>query len=335
MIEFGNTLRAAREAKGYTVAQIAETTHLAPASIEDLEREDFTRIPAPIYGRGFVKLYCEAVGLDPKPLVAEFMEIYNGNHDTTIRERPIAGAPKPETPAAPEPPIQKSPIPPPEPQPEPTPEPALTPKYETDLFGMQTTAAPEPPPAPKPKPVAVPEPPPPEPEPVTAPEPPPASKPEPIAAPKQEPLPTMDDLFGMPTAEPAHESPRLSRYAAPVSQSQVSDSSSSFLSPSLWRITILFCAAIVILWLGFLGLRSLYRATSTTGDVQPEPDDVKTTEQSEPAKPAAEKTPPPTVKPTADKTPPPAVTTKPVAQKPAKPAASTRTPQSIPALYID
>ena len=145
----------------------------------------------------------------------------------------------------------------------------------------------------------------------------------------------MDDLFGMPTAEPAHESPRLSRYAAPVSQSQVSDSSSSFLSPSLWRITILFCAAIVILWLGFLGLRSLYRATSTTGDVQPEPGDVKTTEQSEPAKPAAEKTPPPTVKPTADKTPPPAVTTKPVAQKPAKPAASTRTHQSIPALYID
>ena len=101
MIEFGATLRAAREAKGYTVAQIAEITHMAPSTVDDLEREDFSRIAAPIYGRGFVKLYCEAVGLDPKPIVAEFMDIYNGNRDTTIKERPVqppAQPPKAEPP---------------------------------------------------------------------------------------------------------------------------------------------------------------------------------------------------------------------------------------------
>ena len=64
MIEFGKTLRAAREAKGYTVSQLAEATRLMHQVVEDLENENFTRIPAPIYGRGFVKLYCEAVGLD-------------------------------------------------------------------------------------------------------------------------------------------------------------------------------------------------------------------------------------------------------------------------------
>ena len=37
MIEFGATLRAAREAKGYTIAQVAEATHMAPSTVEDLE----------------------------------------------------------------------------------------------------------------------------------------------------------------------------------------------------------------------------------------------------------------------------------------------------------
>ena len=75
-MEFGKSLREAREAKGYTVAQIAETTHIMPSVIEGLENEDFSRIAAPIYGRGFVKLYCEAVGLEPKPMVDEFMNFF-------------------------------------------------------------------------------------------------------------------------------------------------------------------------------------------------------------------------------------------------------------------
>lgn len=106
MIEFGKTLRLAREAKGYTVSQLAEITRMIHQTIEDLENENFTRIAAPIYGRGFVKLYCEAVGLDPKPMVAEFMEIFSGNRELGIKERVPAPEPKlkaePETVSAPE-----------------------------------------------------------------------------------------------------------------------------------------------------------------------------------------------------------------------------------------
>ena len=89
-MEFGKSLRNAREAKGYTIAQIAERTHMLSAIVEGLENEDFSRIAAPIYGRSFVRLYCEAVGLEPKPFVDEFMEILNGNHAPAIRERPSA-----------------------------------------------------------------------------------------------------------------------------------------------------------------------------------------------------------------------------------------------------
>ena len=101
MMEFGKSLRNAREAKGYTIAQIAETTHMLSSIVEGLENEDFSRIAAPIYGRSFVRLYCEAVGLEPKPFVDEFMEILNGNHAPAIKERPIASAePAPEEPDA-------------------------------------------------------------------------------------------------------------------------------------------------------------------------------------------------------------------------------------------
>ena len=113
MMEFGKSLRAAREAKGFTVLQLAETTHLAPSVVENLENEDFSHIAAPIYGRGFVKLYCEAVGLAPKPMIDQFMHLLNRTTEPRIRERPVA----PEAPAATsENPPEDEPIPEPPPQ---------------------------------------------------------------------------------------------------------------------------------------------------------------------------------------------------------------------------
>ena len=76
-MSLGSTLRAAREACGMTTSELAARTHMLVQIVEGIENEDFRRIPAPIYGRGFIKLYCEAVKIDPKPLQAEFMELYN------------------------------------------------------------------------------------------------------------------------------------------------------------------------------------------------------------------------------------------------------------------
>lgn len=145
MIEFGKTLKDAREAAGLSIQQIAERTHMMSAMIEDLENERFNRIVAPIYGRGFVKLYCEAVGLDPKPLVTEFMEIFTGTRSPTIRERVIVNTPAPEV-AAPAP--EPEPVIEPEvaPAPEviaPAPEPELTPEPE---FKLESDPPPKTPP---------------------------------------------------------------------------------------------------------------------------------------------------------------------------------------------
>ena len=112
MIEFGKTLRTAREAKGLTPGQIAERTHMLVQTVEGLEREDFSKIVAPIYGRGFVKLYCEAVGLEPKPLVDAFMEIYSGSRGASAaKPAPDTPPPAPQKPVVTEPPpVSAAPI---------------------------------------------------------------------------------------------------------------------------------------------------------------------------------------------------------------------------------
>ena len=141
-MEFGKSLREAREAKGYTIAQVAETTHIMTSVIEGLENDDFSRIAAPIYGRGFVKLYCQAVGLEAKPFVDEFMAIMNGEHEIKIRERPVARTDEP--------------VPAPAPAPA-NPAPPREPVAEQDLFTQDEPAfAPNPTPAPEPIPAAEP-----------------------------------------------------------------------------------------------------------------------------------------------------------------------------------
>ena len=241
MMEFGKSLRAAREAKGLTVCQIAEQTHLAPRTIELLENEDFSHIAAPIYGRGFVKLYCEAVGLEARPFVDEFMEIFNGNRDTEIRERPTAEIS--ETPKAP----------------------ASEPETVPASTDVAEPVASEPPPEPQADLFDA------------APETPDASAPESL-------LPEQDE-------------PTLSRYAAPVRQSYAS----ATLPPAFWRIGILALAALALLILIGISIRSLYRATTST-----------------PAKqaPVAEKASAPVRTPTAVPT-------------------AARTPQQLPSLYVD
>ena len=44
MIEFGKTLREAREAKGLSISQVAETTRIMHSIIDGLENENFSGI---------------------------------------------------------------------------------------------------------------------------------------------------------------------------------------------------------------------------------------------------------------------------------------------------
>ena len=103
MSSLGNILRQAREAKGLTQSQVASQTRILVQIIDDIENEDFHRIAAPIYGRGFVRLYAECVDLDPQPLIREFMDIYEGRRAPTVLVRAIPTEAPMESMSVPEP----------------------------------------------------------------------------------------------------------------------------------------------------------------------------------------------------------------------------------------
>lgn len=60
----GERLRAAREAKGLSLEDIAAQTRIPRRHLESLEIGDWERLPAPTYTTGFAKSYASAVGLD-------------------------------------------------------------------------------------------------------------------------------------------------------------------------------------------------------------------------------------------------------------------------------
>lgn len=60
----GERLRAAREAKGLSLEDVAAQTRIPRRHLESLEQGEWDRLPAPTYSIGFAKSYASAVGLD-------------------------------------------------------------------------------------------------------------------------------------------------------------------------------------------------------------------------------------------------------------------------------
>ena len=69
----GETLRQKRLEHGWTKEYVSERTHFMVRTIDALENETYGKIPAPIYGRGFIKQYCALLGIDAEPLLDEYM----------------------------------------------------------------------------------------------------------------------------------------------------------------------------------------------------------------------------------------------------------------------
>lgn len=57
----GAVLSQAREAKGLSVSDVAEKLKLTPRQIEAIEAEDLSRLPSPVFVRGFVRNYARLV----------------------------------------------------------------------------------------------------------------------------------------------------------------------------------------------------------------------------------------------------------------------------------
>jgi cytoskeletal protein RodZ len=73
-MDVGATLRHARTRKGLTLEQLARATKINISQLEALEVNEFDRLPASIYTRGFLRAYAREVDLDPEDIVDEYLE---------------------------------------------------------------------------------------------------------------------------------------------------------------------------------------------------------------------------------------------------------------------
>lgn len=66
---FGDRLRAAREALGMSLPDVAAKLKLSERQVEAMESEDFTQLPGEVFSRGFVRNYARLVKVDPGQLI--------------------------------------------------------------------------------------------------------------------------------------------------------------------------------------------------------------------------------------------------------------------------
>ncbi|MCU0868492.1 MAG: DUF4115 domain-containing protein [Burkholderiales bacterium] len=87
----GAHLRAAREAAGISIGDIAQQLKLLPRQVDAIERDDYQALPGPVFARGFVRNYARALHVDPATFAAELDAALPG--DSTPRALVTSSAP--------------------------------------------------------------------------------------------------------------------------------------------------------------------------------------------------------------------------------------------------
>lgn len=86
---FGHRLRDARERRGLSLDAIAASTKINGSLFAELERGELKHWPAGIYRRAFFREYTAAIGLDPEPLLPDFLRLFpedpSVSADTAVR----------------------------------------------------------------------------------------------------------------------------------------------------------------------------------------------------------------------------------------------------------
>lgn len=66
----GAQLAAHRQARGFTIEQVANQLNLAPRQIQALEEDNYAALPGIVIARGFIRAYAKLLKVDPVPLVS-------------------------------------------------------------------------------------------------------------------------------------------------------------------------------------------------------------------------------------------------------------------------
>src|SRR5437899_6428732 len=90
MSAVGSYLRNLRDQQGVSLAELARATRVLYRHLEALEGDDLAALPAPVFAKGFIRAYCQVLGVAPDEALALY--------DARSKEgRPVAPGPPART----------------------------------------------------------------------------------------------------------------------------------------------------------------------------------------------------------------------------------------------
>ena len=87
MFEIGSTLRETRVRRKTTLQQAEDDTKIRAKYIQAMENDDFDLMPSPAYVKGFLRTYCEYLGLDGDVILDE----YRSRFEPSEEHEPFGG----------------------------------------------------------------------------------------------------------------------------------------------------------------------------------------------------------------------------------------------------
>ena len=90
----GEILKQARTDQGISLATVAAKTKIQIKYIRAVEENEFDKLPAAAFVRGFIRGYSRVVGKDPESLLAIFRRDYDQNEQGQIIPRGLGGMEK-------------------------------------------------------------------------------------------------------------------------------------------------------------------------------------------------------------------------------------------------
>ena len=96
MATLGQRLRREREAKGVSLADIANQTRIGARLLKAIEEEDFEQLPGGIYNKAFLRQYVSFLGLDEEQALREYDLLTGSAQETPPSQQNLS----PEAPAS-------------------------------------------------------------------------------------------------------------------------------------------------------------------------------------------------------------------------------------------
>jgi len=73
MSTFGEELRRERELREISLREVSHATKINMRYLEALESNEFEHLPGGVFNRGFVRAYCQFIGVDAEAMVNAYM----------------------------------------------------------------------------------------------------------------------------------------------------------------------------------------------------------------------------------------------------------------------